>query len=161
MTASHYKSNSSNLFFKNFYDQVTNFKSLDTMSSKFNSTCPNHVHMYIFRIFGEKIIDCYKLHVTDNWICFMCSINNFYVSCILSILFTLSGILLIFILTRIWIINEWKVKENTVLESSEWRACPNSWNKVSTSQWLSLTADGFLEPEKLQTRATICKIVRI
>ena len=58
-------------------------------------------------------------------------------------------------------INSWKAQENTVLESNEWRACPNSWNRVSTSQWLSLTADGLREPEKLQTRATTCKIIII
>lgn len=43
----------------------------------------------------------------------------------------------------------------TVLESSEWIACPNSWNRVSTSEWWRRT-DWRFEPEKLQTRATIC-----
>lgn len=46
---------------------------------------------------------------------------------------------------------------NTVLESNEWRACPNSWKSVSTSSWLSIT-DVELGPEKSQMRATICKL---
>lgn len=32
--------------------------------------------IYIFRIFDEKIFCCYMLRVTNNWICFTCSINS-------------------------------------------------------------------------------------
>lgn len=48
----------------------------------------------------------------------------------------------------------------TVLESKEWRACPNSWKRVSTSQWLSLRFELF-DPGKLQTRATTCSITDV